>query len=173
MAIRQDCPDSGCQEWVGDGPCVRHGERVVLPTPAGRPPAVGGPYCDMHGGAARAREEAERDSNYSAPAEVGDAGAVASAGCLALCSVHACVVVRPEHGRWLAWLGIGGLLQGVENPHAKLRHRGGAGRSKQRRCSGRYAFPTCEAAIEIAVHVWRETLHARVEEIGRARGGTL
>jgi hypothetical protein len=163
----------GCQEWVGDERCLRHAERVVLPTLAGRPPAVGGPYCDTHGGLERSRAEAERDWNYAAPAAVGDAASVHEAGLMALCSVHACVVVRPEHGRWLAWLGIGSLLQGVPNPLASVRHRGGQGRARQRRSSGRYAFPSQAAALESAVAVWRETLDARVAEIRRARGGTL
>jgi hypothetical protein len=163
----------GCREWLGDERCLRHAECVVLPTPEGRPPAVGGPYCDAHGGLARSHAEAERDWNYAAPATVGDAAAVDEAGHMALCSIHACVVVRPEHGRWLAWLGIGGLLQGVANPHASVRHRGGVGRSRQRRSSGRYAFPTREAALEVVVDVWRETLRARVAEIRAARGGAI
>ena len=163
----------GCREWLGETFCMRQAERVVLPTPAGRPQAVGGPYCDVHGGLARSRTEAERDWYYAAPACVGDAEAVVDAGAQALCSVHACVVVRPEHGRWLAWLGIGGLLQGVANPRARVRHRGGKGRDRHRRSSGRYAFTTREAALETAVAVWRQTVSTRVDEIRMARGGTL
>ena len=153
--------------------CGAPAKAVVLPTPAGRSPAVGGPYCAAHGGVERARAEAERDWNYQAPASVGDDEAVLDAGCESLRSPDSVIVVRPEHGRWLAWYGIGSMLKQVANPHAVIRTRGRRGGRGKPRSSGRYAFPSQEAALEIALQVWRKRLDAHVKEICTLRGGTL
>jgi hypothetical protein len=104
---------------------------------------------------------------------VGNHQAVLDAGCESLRSPDAVVVVRPEHGRWLAWCGLGSMLERVPNPHARIRKRGRRGGAGAWRDSGRYAFPSQEAALEIALQVWRERLDAHVAQIRDMRGGTL
>lgn len=79
--------------WYCGAPACRP---VSLPCPAGRPDAVGLPYCAAHGGTARSRARAETDWNYVAPACVGDAQAVLDAGLMALGSEHAYLVLREE-----------------------------------------------------------------------------
>jgi len=164
--------------------CGRPATQVSLPCPCGRPDAVGGPYCDEHGGEARARAEAETDWNYQAPASVGSATAVHDAGHMHLDTRDAYLVVRPETGkeggpssdRWLAWLGIGSFLLGVRAPgtvpHRRRREHMADYRA---RCAldGSYAFRSRHDALTEATRVWRERLAAHVHEIRLARGGTL
>jgi hypothetical protein len=164
-----------CRELV-DPPdhCGLDGVLVRLPCPAGRPDAVGGAYCDEHGGEARARAEAERDWNYLAPASVGDAASVEAAGSEGLDTTHAYVVVRPERGLWLAYLGVGSFQIQVANPRGLTALQ----RRKQRRGQpippGRaYGFAAREEALQTAVEEWRQRLVARVREIRAARGATL
>lgn len=161
-----------CQEVVGDDQCPNEGVVVRLRCPRGRPDAVAA-YCLEHGGEERARALAERDWNYVAPESVDD---VEDAGCMGLQSTHAYVVVRQvppaQGGVWLAWLGLGSLLTPVVNPKGERRPRGG-------RRQGKYqdrpltSFPARNEALEAARAQWRRELTARVEEIRRARGGTL
>lgn len=191
-----------CCEVVGNGfpppRCKRIGNGVVLTCPAGRPDATGGPYCDEHGGEARADREASSDWNLLAPASVGDAEAVEHAGCLCLTTADAYVVIRCEAGkeggpasdRWLAWLGIGSHMVGVSNPASRVEIQPGEDRRgrklphRRRRETmdewrtrvatvGGYAFPTRDDALAEATRVWRESVTRHVEEIRAARGGTL
>lgn len=60
----------------------------------GRPAAHAGPYCELHGGRARAEVEARRDWGYLAPDSVGAHGAVLRAGGAGLTSPNAYVVIR-------------------------------------------------------------------------------
>lgn len=162
-----------CGEFVSTAPCPKRGVEVRLSCPAGRPDAVAA-YCKEHGGEARAREEAERSWDSAAPASVGDADKVLDAGCLGLQTPDAYVVVRQttpgEGGVWLAWLGLGAMLQQVTNPGAVPRQRGGRGR---RPSDGTKSFPSRELALSVAVDAWRKRVVARVAEIRAARGGTL
>lgn len=73
----------------------------------GRQAVVEGPYCDEHGGADRARSRALRAWSYAAPDSAGDEGDVVEAGCAALGTPHAYVVIRREQpqtqpARWEA-----------------------------------------------------------------------
>lgn len=70
---------------------------VELPTPAGRRNALGGPYCDAHGGHERADREARAEWVYAAPASVGDEDAVLAAGSRGLRTPHCYVVLRQEN----------------------------------------------------------------------------
>lgn len=156
--------------------CPRPGEGVSLTTPAGRPPAVAGPYCLVHGGVQRAREEAERDWNHAAPASVGDAEAVMRAGVMGLRTEHAYVVIRQHDGVWLAFTGVGSHLTEVENPNARVqRTRNGRVRlaASKLRPRGACAFSDRTEALDAGVAAWRARVEARVDEIRRARGGTL
>lgn len=155
--------------------CPAPGESVTLQCPVGRPAAVGGPFCQAHGGATRAQAEAERDWNWLAPENVGDVVAVQQAGTLSLQSVNAYVVLRTEQGRWLAWLGLGSMLDQVSR-----RDYAGCGRKTCRNCGhgkfcgrSRNAFADRETALRDATTAWRSRLTARIEEIHVARGGTL
>lgn len=202
-SVIDDC--GPCCEFV-DLPTAKHcghsGERVTLPCPAGRPDAVGGPYCEEHGGRARAQREAECDWNHLAPASVGDEEDVQDAGCMGLTTRHAYLTIQHEPAgagravdRWLASLGIGSHMVQVANPATRVSWQPGehapkgAPRRKRNayrayaetkeewriRCAtvGGYAFLTRESAIAEGTRVWRETLATRVEEIRRARGGTF
>src|SRR5690606_1305472 len=137
-----------------------------------RPDAVAA-FCDEHGGEARARALAERDWNYVAPESVDD---VEDAGCMGLQTPHAYVVVRQvppaQGGVWLAWLGLGSFRTSVAHPGGERRPRGGR---RQGKCQDRppTSFPTRNEALEAARAQWQRGLTARVEEIRRARGGTL
>lgn len=157
--------------------CPEPGEGVSLECPAGRPNATGGPYCNAHGGRARALEEAQRDWNYLAPESVGNTAAVQAAGTRALDTRHAYIVVRPNpDGGWFSWLGLGSLQEQV--PRADYV---GCGRPKCRSCregkgcgrGGRHVHPSGAAAAAAAHRLWRVMLAARVDEIRAARGGTL
>jgi len=174
-----------CQHWgeAGKDPhglmqhqqCAREGVQVRLRCPAGRPDAVSA-YCDEHGGEERARRAASRDWNYLAPESVGGAAAVENAGCMQLQTVHAYVVLRQvpqqQGGKWLAWRGLGSMLTPVVNPQGQRRSRGGKAKAKQKDAPVT-SFPTREAALELAILESRRATTARVEEIRRARGGTL
>lgn len=167
--------------------CPEDGIGVRLPTPSSRPDAVGGPYCATHGGESRARREAEREWNYLAPAEVGDADAVDAAGHAHLDSTHAYIVLRevppPANQptgstRWLAWLGIGSHLTSVPSGElsAKQRRRVRDGRPPGPPKRGRKSvcsFSTREAAEEAARRLWQERLDSHVARIRAMRGGTL
>jgi hypothetical protein len=160
--------------------CGQPGHVVRLPCSAGRPDAVGGPYCDEHGGEGRARQEASRDWNYLAPESVGSAAAVSLAGSLCLQTPNAYVVVRrtpdSQGGTWLAWLGLGSLLEPVENPLSAPHRRGGRKHLRAgqvRATTGTRSFPTREAALARATDVWRRRLAETVALITRERGGTL
>lgn len=147
--------------------CTNQGTEVRLRCPQGRPDAVAC-YCTLHGGAGRALAEASRDWNYVAPFHVGDAEAVQIAGCAAMQTPHAYVVLRelgPEHGRrWLAWLGLGSLLEQVRNPaHVPTRYPHKPNR-------GAYAF-RCRADAEAAARAaWELQVTARIRELFILRG---
>lgn len=175
-----------CRHYDSDGrgeliQCAQEGQQVRLPCPAGRPDATSS-YCDAHGGLDRARAEAERDWMYVAPESVGGPREVENAGCQQLQTPHAYIVLKQspaaQGGTWLAWLGLGSLMQQVENPTPRVRpgKEGLARKRGGRRYSGRngaLAFPTRQAALQQAQVVWRSGLEARVAEIRHERGGTL
>jgi hypothetical protein len=169
----------GCGVSLAESPlprCRRPGVGVSLPCPAGRPDATAGPYCDEHGGLARAQSEAERDWNYVAPASVGDVEAVQSAGCASLDSTCAYLVLREEHGRWLAWLGLGSHMMPVHSPRARpMRRKRGERKDEHaaRAALGGCAFDSREVAESEARSAWRQHVYLRVESIRAARGGTL
>lgn len=148
---------------------------VRLPTPCGRPAAVGGPYCEAHGGLARAEAEARRDWFLVAPESVGDAEAVLDAGNASLSSPEAIVVIRDVGDRepgpkpWRAYLGVGAFMRAVENPEASRTGRRGKGGKPRGRC----AFASAEDALRAGLDAWRTNLDARVAEIRALRGGTL
>lgn len=160
-------------------PCNEPGWFAVLNCPAGRPQAEGGPFCEAHGGEARAIQVAEGQWNFAAPSSVGDAEAVTQAGNAHLDTTHAYIVIRPTHPgqgavRWLASLGIGSR----QIPVGKL--PGSCARVNCRRCAeGRYcgrgakAFDSPEAAVAAAFDAWRERLDTTVKAIEAMRGGTL
>lgn len=162
-----------CGELVSTSYCTQRAIEVRLSCPEGRPDAVAA-YCQEHGGKERALEEAERNWGYAAPASVGDMDRVLEAGSLGLQTPDAYVVVRQttvgEGGVWLAWLGLGSMLQQVPNPAAVPRQRGGRGR---RPSDGTKSFPSRETALSTALEAWRDRVTARVAEIREARGGTL
>lgn len=175
-------PVPGWRHEHGAWRCPVVGISVRLPCPAGRPDAVGGPYCDTHGGADRARAEAARDWGYLAPASVGDSAAVMAAGNMVLQTPHAYVVVRPEGDHWLAWLGLGSRLAPVRDPgRLTSRQRRAVARGQQEEVAretakqpgGSAAFPSRQAALERAMTAWRSEVEARVAQIRTARGGTL
>lgn len=168
-------PIEGWRHERGLWLCPEPGESVTLQCPAGRPDAVAGPYCGAHGGSSRALAEAESNWHRLAPESVGGPAEVLAAGTLGLQSPHAYVVLRPERGRWLAWLGLGSMLQQV--PRADY---AGCGRTRCRSCAlGKYcgrsrnAFPDRDAALRDATALWRANLTERIAEIHAARGGTL
>lgn len=168
-------PVTGWRQEHGWWLCPEPGESVTLECPAGRPDAVGGPYCAAHGGSVRARAEAEGSWDWLAPESVGDHDAVLAAGAMGLQSPHAYVVVRPEHGRWLAWLGIGSMLDQV--PRSDY---AGCGRKVCRNCArgkfcgkSRNAFADKESALRDATAQWRRCLADRIGQIHAARGDTL
>lgn len=157
-------------------PCGQPGIGVSLPCPSGRPPAVGGPYCGEHGGRARAQREAESDWNYRAPASVGDEHQVQLAGCASLDSTCVYVVLREEHGRWLAWLGLGSHMLPVRSPKARppRRKRGERKAAYERRSLlGGCAFDSRDLAESEARAAWQQHVELRVASIRQARGGTL
>jgi hypothetical protein len=174
------------------GPCIelvhhdsRNSDRLVecgcagtgasLPCPSGRPNATAGPYCEEHGGLARAQADAACNWLYLAPASVGDETAVLVAGNLTLDSTNIYIVLRHEHERWLAWLGLGSHMQQVHAPGTVPRRRRREAKAdyERRFTSGGYAFPSREIAEEEARRVWRLELDCKVTEIARRRGGTL
>jgi len=156
--------------------CGSVGYAVTLETPAGRPPAKGGPYCDNHGGRARADSEARADWNYLAPASVGGVDAVMAAGTDCLRSTEAYVVVRPETKattgvtRWLAWLGLGSHLTPVRSRAGKRAHKRDVPEGAPR---GPHAFGSLDDARSAATTVWRSEVGAAVARIQASRGGTL
>ena len=153
--------------------CPATGASVVLPTPAGRPSAHGGPYCIEHGGEARARTAAENDWNHLAPESVGGEAAVQRAGCLALDSADVYVVVRPERDHWLAWLGIGSHMIVVRHGGMTARDRRRVERGHRPSMRPSCSYPSQEAATEGALVAWRARVAEDVAEITAARGGTL
>lgn len=153
--------------------CERPGYRVELPTPCGRPPAVGGPYCDEHGGLERANAQAAQDWMLVAPPEVGDGEAVMAAGAAGLDTTHAYVVVRPEKSSWVALLGLGSHQIQVHHGRPSARQRGGRRHRRRFGRQGTAAFATREEALAEAVAQWKARVSARVEEVRAARGGTL
>lgn len=166
-----------CIELTGPGitdRCGLAGTRVRLPCPAGRPDAVGGPYCEDHGGEQRARAEAARDWNYLAPESVGGAETVQRVGCWGLSTPDRYVVLRQtpadQGGRWLAWRGLGSLLTPVQNPQAQPNKRGGR---RHRSGGGTNAFASREDAELEARRVWALELGGHVGRIREARGETL
>lgn len=134
-------------------------------------------YCDDHGGTSRALEDLSYDWMCAAPDGVGAADQVIAAGIHGLDSRDANIVVRPEHGRWLAWLGIGGLMEPVLNPERTFARISRDGRPRTRgrnkRQRGMYAFATRGYAIAVARAAWRRHVDAHVDQIIRERGGTL
>ena len=163
-------------EGIDSFECGRPGEGVVLPTPGDRRPAVGGPYCPVHGGVERARRVAEADWAYAAPASVGGMYEVERAGSWSLMTEHAYVVLRRHESVWLAWVGLGSHLIEVENPGARVRFtsHGNVRMARSRlRPRGACSFRERDAALDAAVGAWRAKVAARVAEIKEARGGTL
>jgi hypothetical protein len=61
------------------------------------------------------------------------------------------IVLRPEHGRWLAWLGVGQRAEPVANPAAIPRRRAGSRGQKE---SGAYAFVHRASAHAEAMSLW-------------------
>ena len=103
---------------------------------------------------------------------------VLDAGALALTSREIYVVVRPEHGMWLAWIGIGGYLHAVPNPDGGRRDKEGKiatrrGRNGERVPRGSKSFALRDDALTEALRAWRANLDATIERISAARGGTL
>jgi hypothetical protein len=140
--------------WICGAPAA---PAVRLPCPAGRPDAVGGPYCEEHGGALRADAAARANWNYLAPACVGDVYAVQSAGCWTLQSEDTMVVVRPAgprgrngSDRWTVAHGVGGHLRAVPG-----------------------TWDTALLAERAAIERWRAAHDTALAAIRRARGGTL
>lgn len=181
MARRNAClelvPDPADPTRTRLVPCGRPGHVVRLQCPAGRRPAIGGPYCDEHGGAAKAEEDARSEWNFVAPASVGGEIAVDRAGRRILCSVHAYVVVRQapdsQGGVWLAFLGLGSFTEPISNPRRRPNNNGGKHRRGSRCSDGTHSFSTREAAEAQAREAWRERLDHDVSAIRSARGGTL
>lgn len=169
-------PISGWRADAGLWRCPELGATVELSTPEGRRPARGGPYCEAHGGEPRARSEAEHEWVYLAPASVGGDDEVQAAGCLALHTVEAYVVIRREGGHWLAWLGLGSMLDPVvgDRPNGVARRwaRRHPGEPLPERFVSR-VFATRAGAIAGATETWARRVAARTEEIRSARGGTL
>lgn len=136
-------------------------------------------YCDEHGGAARAQHQLAHEWLACAPPEVGEAVDVLDAGTLALGSEHAVIVVRREGPIWLAYRGIGSHMLQVKNPRGGKLNRDGkpdtylCRRTGERKWRGAHSFATEEEAIEAATVAWRAGVAERVEQIRRARGGTL
>lgn len=135
-------------------------------------------FCEAHGGTDRALRLLAESWMAAAPASVGDAAAVEQAGALSLTSRAVYVVVRPEHGIWLAWIGIGSHLLQVANPAGgklsrdgrPLYHRTASG---EKRWRGAMSFRSAESAESAAVDAWRKNVAESVERIRRARGETL
>lgn len=132
--------------------CGAPGEGVRLEPPRpGRPFVVGGPYCEAHGGAERARAEADADWMIRAPASVGDASAVLEAGTAALRTSERYVVLRSRGGGWWsAGIGLGSRLEEL---------------------SGVWASELDACAY--GAHVWRQRLEARLRELHELRGGDI
>lgn len=158
--------------------CGSAADAVRLPCPAGRPDAIGGPYCAEHGGIERAEREARASWDFVAPATVGSSADVHRAGTEVLRTPERYIVVRQlseaQGGAWVAALGLGSLMSPVENPAAVPSRRGGARhRRSGGRPSGTQGFRELEDALAAARALWAQRLAARVEAIRVARGGTL
>lgn len=111
-------------------------------------------YCELHGGEARARAEAEEKRagcwHTLAPPHL-SRHQVDAAGIMSLSSEHAYVVVRAqEGGRWTAALGIGGHTEDLQ---------------------GSWGDPW--GAELAAVHTWKRRLEERLARIQDLRGGAL
>lgn len=153
---------------------------VTLATPAGRPPAVGRPYCNQHGGRERSKSEARRDWNFAAPACVGGVEEVNEAGLACLNSTHAYLVLRQDGLKWLAYLGVGSFIDQVEaGICGQGQHLCGKCIRRERRGLGSgcgatvKGFGSQAAAEARGRDVWASRLSARMEEILRLRGGDL
>lgn len=134
-------------------------------------------YCPEHGGRDRAIRELEKDARVLAPPGVGDLEAVALAGTLGLDSTHRYVVVRPEAGQWLAFLGLGSYMVQVQNPLGgrldKLGRKVLRGNGDKRAWAGLCTFEWQDLAVQRGVEAWRARLELRMAEIKLARGGNL
>lgn len=111
-------------------------------------------YCELHGGEARARAEAEerRASCWHtlAPPHL-TRHQVDAAGVMQLSSEHAYVVVRAqEGGRWTAALGVGDHTEDL-----------------------RGSWGDMWSAELAAVHTWKQRLEERLARIQDLRGGAL
>jgi hypothetical protein len=130
-------------------------------------------YCVDHGGSELAVSEISRDWNYLAPVSVGDAGAVQDAGMRCLNSTNAYVVVREEHGRWLAYLGVGSMMIQVRMRHEPVVRRGRVYRQSNGKLRGQMATDSRDDALARAIDAWRSKLADDIAAITAARGGVL
>jgi len=176
-AIRTDLPDHVDAFTARSTPmrCGRSGGQVVCSNlPHGR--SASACYCLEHGGTDRAMRELASDWMVAAPDSVGDAESVQQAGSEGLDSRDSIVLLRPEHSRWLAWIGAGSLMEQVANPDPALR-LSLSGRPRRRaagkRPRGLYAFYTLDAARAAALAYWKMWHEAHVASIRVRRGGTL
>jgi len=171
--------------------CGEHASGVKLMSAASgtpladleRPPVVAGPYCEAHGGKARAQSEAVEDWYHAAPDSVGDADAVLDAGTRVPCSEHRIIVLRgpDDRGRWQAWRGLGTHARtiyprGVEAERREilLRYNGRRKNARRRAQAAHSAlFDDADEALRRALEVLRGECEAEVERIRKLRGGTL
>jgi hypothetical protein len=151
-------PNSTADFWGGPlWYCGASGSSARLSCRAGRRDATGGPYCEAHGGRARAEREARLEWNYVAPASVGGDDEVLRAGCWTLTSHELCVVIRPAaprghrgHHRWTVALGTGSLMEHIPG-----------------------TWDCAVLAERASLERWRHAHDAMLARIQAARGGTL
>jgi len=147
--------------------------RVALRCPADRPDAIGGPYCEGHGGAERAQREAESSWDYLAPASVGSSDEVRAAGNRRLGSEHTFVVLRELAaecgGGWEVGLGVGDDYRRLRTGLPRLKRKSGRGPLGE--LTSRYGDR--ESALAAGLSEWRSTLALKIEAVRSARGGTL
>lgn len=184
----------GEQLHGADGqPLIRHGRPFRCDAPAPRLTVdlrhldrgeITACYCERHGGEKRVLDEIGSDWMVAAPPSVGSGERVLEAGARCLTTREAYVVIRPEKKAsadgyvWLAWLGVGGTLEQIENPNppVKLDKVGKPltrPRGVKRVPRGTKSFPSREEALVAAVAAWRRNLDAVLASITSQRGGTL
>lgn len=152
--------------------CARHAMRHAADLTHLRRGKVSACYCEEHGGEARAMEQIQRDWLYVAPDQVGDAQSVMTAGSECLRTPDAYIVLRQEHGRWLAWLGLGTMMRQVQM-RATPRLRNGRAYLRGAKPRGLMAADTREEAMAKAHARWRHELAHHVQAIVEMRGGSL
>lgn len=152
--------------------CANRAVRYVADLTHLRRGKVGACECDEHGGAARAIERIQTDWLYVAPDEAGDVESVMAAGTECLRTPDAYIVLRQEHGRWLAWLGLGTMLRQVQMRDTPRLHKGRP-YMRGNKPRGLMAADTREEAMAKARARWRLELEQHVDAIIEMRGGTL